>query len=188
MLYPKQTNCTECGNIQSLLNDIDCKLAQLSNTLYNNIVFMLNKSISGVTMFDLLFYKRILEYKQINPNYACNYSVNMIASKVKLIASNCVRNCFEAPVMRTTTTTSSSSTTSTTSSTTSSSTTTTTVTTQPASPLIEDGSLTYGAQNGIGNGCDGLLYPYTIDFTSPYPEAFTFLFTPVQMWSAIEYI
>jgi uncharacterized protein (TIGR02145 family) len=105
MLYPKQTNCTECGNIDSLLKDIDCKLAQLSNTMYNNIVFMLNKTISGTAIFDLLQYKRILYYKQINPDYVCNYSVNMITSKVKLLASNCVKNCFDAPPIRVTTTT-----------------------------------------------------------------------------------
>ena len=140
MLYPKQTNCTECGNIDSLLKDIDCKLAQLSNTMYNNIVFMLNKTISGTAIFDLLQYKRILYYKQINPDYACNYSVNMITSKVKLLASNCVKNCFDAPPIRvtttttttpcpTTTTTSSSTSTSTTTSSSSTSTSTTTSTT-----------------------------------------------------------
>lgn len=161
MLYPKQTNCTECGNIDSLLKDIDCKLAQLSNTMYNNIVFMLNKTISGTAIFDLLQYKRILYYKQINPDYACNYSVNMITSKVKLLASNCVKNCFDAPPIKvtttttttpcpTTTTTTSSSTTTTTSTstttTTTSTTTSTTTTTTTTCYICLDNDLVIGTQ------------------------------------------
>ena len=140
MLYPKQTNCSENGNINSLISSIDCRLSKLANTMFNNTVFMLNKTISGTEMFDLIQYKRILYYKQINPDYACNYSVNMITSKVKLLASNCVKNCFDAPPIRvtttttttpcpTTTTTSSSTSTSTTTSSSSTSTSTTTSTT-----------------------------------------------------------
>lgn len=165
MLYPKQTNCTECGNIDSLLKDIDCKLAQLSNTMYNNIVFMLNKTISGTAIFDLLQYKRILYYKQINPDYACNYSVNMITSKVKLLASNCVKNCFDAPPIRvtttttttpcpTTTTTTSSSTTTTTSTstttTTTSTTTSTTTTTTTTCYICLDNDVIIGTQTWSG--------------------------------------
>jgi len=127
MLYPKQTNCScaENGNIDSLISSIDCRLSKLANTMYNNTVFMLNKTISGTEMFDLIQYKRILYYKQINPDYVDCYSVNQIASQVKRFTANCTGNCndsniFPAPPIRTTTTTSSTSTT------TSSSTTTTT--------------------------------------------------------------
>lgn len=112
MLYPKQTNCScaENGNINSLISSIDCRLSKLANTMYNNTVFMLNKTISGTEIFDLIQYKRILYYKQINPDYVNCYSVNQIASQVKRFTANCTGNCndsniFPAPPIRVTTTT-----------------------------------------------------------------------------------
>jgi len=135
MLYPKQTNCSceENGNIDSLISSIDCRLSKLANTMFNNTVFMLNKTISGTEIFDLIQYKRILYYKQINPDYVDCFSVNQIASQVKRFTANCTGNCndsniFPAPPIRTTTTTSSTSTTTTTTS----STTTTTTTVTPS--------------------------------------------------------
>jgi hypothetical protein len=113
MLYPKQTNCScaENGNINSLISSIDCRLSKLANTMYNNTVFMLNKTISGTEIFDLIQYKRILYYKQINSDYVDCFSVNQIASQVKRFTANCTGNCndsniFPAPPIRTTTTTS----------------------------------------------------------------------------------
>lgn len=85
MLSPRLTNCPQCTNITSLISEIDCKLSELSNNLYNNTVYMLNKSINKDVIFDLLNYKRILMYKICNPDYAGNYTVNMIASKIKLL-------------------------------------------------------------------------------------------------------
>jgi len=85
MLSPRLTNCTHCADAASLILEIDCKIAEISNNLYNNIIFMLNKSVSEETMYDLLNYKRILMYKICNPDYAGNYTVNMIASKIKIL-------------------------------------------------------------------------------------------------------
>lgn len=85
MITPKLTNCPTCSDINSLIAEIDCKISETSSDLYNNIVFMLNKSISQEVVLDLLNYKRILLYKICNPNYAGRYSVNMIASKIKLL-------------------------------------------------------------------------------------------------------
>lgn len=85
MLYPRLTNCSECGDIVSLLQEIECKIAEIAKSLYNNIVFDLNNQISSTVMMDLLNYKRILLYKLINPLYAGGYTVNNIASKVKLL-------------------------------------------------------------------------------------------------------
>ena len=85
MLSPRLTNCIECSSIPALLADIDCKLAILANSEYNNIVFMLNRPIPDVVIGDLLNYKRILTYKYCNPDYAYRYSVKMIAGKVKLL-------------------------------------------------------------------------------------------------------
>lgn len=85
MLYPRLTNCIECTTIPALLTDIDCKLTELANNEYNNIVFMLNKLVQGDVIGDLLNYKRILVYKYCNPDYASPYTVTMIASKVKIL-------------------------------------------------------------------------------------------------------
>jgi hypothetical protein len=154
MLSPRLTNCPECANIPSLLKKIDCKLAELGNNLYNNISYMLNKPIPAGDITQLITYRRILMYKFVNPNYAQDYSVAMIASKVIRLTVGCVSRCntpepcLEIPCditivpnnPITTTTSTSSTTTSTTTtivptttstSTSSSSTTTTTTTLEP---------------------------------------------------------
>jgi hypothetical protein len=125
MLYPKQTNCPENGDINFLIFSIDCRLSKLANTMYNNTVFMLNKTISSTAIFDLIQYKRILFYKQINPDYVACYSVNQIASQVKKLTAGFAgsSSSFDPPATRTTTTTTSISTTTTTSSTTTTTTT-----------------------------------------------------------------
>jgi hypothetical protein len=179
MLYPKQTNCSENGNIDSLISSIDCRLSKLANTMYNNTVFMLNKTISGTEMFDLIQYKRILYYKQINPDYVDCFSVNQIASQVKRFTTNCTGNCndsniFPAPPIRTTTTTSSTTCPPTTSTT--SSTTTNTTTCKPSgltfftlTTEIVYESITYNFSEMTSlEICELLLsicYPYTGDFT-----------------------
>jgi hypothetical protein len=85
MLTPRITDCEECASILPLIADINCKVFEMSLRLYNNIIFSLNLHVDYMAMLDLLNYKRILEYKLVNPDYACEYSVNMIASKVKLL-------------------------------------------------------------------------------------------------------
>ena len=92
MLSPRLSGCLKCASITDLLADIDCKLDQLSTNLYNNVVFSLNNSINATAINSLLIYKRILTYKLTNDQYACNFSVNAIASKIKLLtvgATNC---------------------------------------------------------------------------------------------------
>lgn len=85
MLNPRLTNCPECADISTLLEDIDCKITEIAKSLYNNIVFSLNQSIPASVMIDLLTYKRILMYKRCNTNYAKSFSTKMISSKVKLL-------------------------------------------------------------------------------------------------------
>src|SRR6478735_6261223 len=85
MLNPRLTNCVDCTAISVLLSDIDCKLTKLANNQYNNIVFALNYPVPFEVMSDLLNYKRILTYKNINPDWTCHYTVEKIASKVKLL-------------------------------------------------------------------------------------------------------
>jgi hypothetical protein len=85
MLSPRLTNCIDCTTIPALLADIDCKLTELAVNQYNNIIFSLNNYIPGTVIGDLLNYKRILTYKYCNPEYACRFTVKMIASKVKIL-------------------------------------------------------------------------------------------------------
>jgi len=85
MLYPKVSNCKECADILPLIEEINCKLFKLSMRSYNNIVFMLGLIMDHTATLDLLNYKRILECKLVNPDYAGEFSVNMIASRVKLL-------------------------------------------------------------------------------------------------------
>jgi len=139
MLTPRLTNCQDCHKIPDLLKSIDCKLAELSNNMYNNIVFMLGEDVPAYTITQLLAYKRILTFKYCNPNYAGSTCVNDIASKVTRLTSGCVSRCNEPTVCEittccvtvvpnpSTTTTSTSSTSTTTTSTSSTSTTTTTI-------------------------------------------------------------
>lgn len=85
MLQPRLTSCSECVDIPTLLNDIECKVTEVAKNLYNNTVFALNMPVPFTTMIDLLNYRRILTYKYCNPDYAKKYSVCQIASKVKLL-------------------------------------------------------------------------------------------------------
>ncbi len=85
MLTPRLRECTEYADINSLIEEIDCKLAKLAGNMYNNITLLLNKSIPAEAIIDLLHYKRILQYKYVNTTYASSYTVNMIASRVKLL-------------------------------------------------------------------------------------------------------
>lgn len=85
MLYPKLNNCIDCATIPVLLSDIDTKLAELAEVEYNNIVYSTNYSIPAWAIGDLLNYKRILEYKSCNIEYAAPFTVKQIASRVKVL-------------------------------------------------------------------------------------------------------
>lgn len=85
MLTYRLTNCEDCTTIPVLLNNIDCKLTELAKKQYGNIVFALNNKINMSVVLDLLNYKRILQFKSCNADYASCYSVDQIASKVKLL-------------------------------------------------------------------------------------------------------
>ena len=93
MLSPRLTNCPECSNIPDLLKKINCKLAELGNSLYNNVSYMLNQPIPAGEMLQLIAYKRILTHKYCNPDYVYHYSIPMIASKVIRLTAGCVSRC-----------------------------------------------------------------------------------------------
>lgn len=105
MLYPRLTNCIECASIPELLKRIDCRLAQLGNSLYNNISYMLNQPIPAGDILQLIAYKRILMYKYVNPDYVYHYSISKIASKVILLTLGCESKPTYTPTVRVTTTT-----------------------------------------------------------------------------------
>lgn len=145
MLSPRLTNCVECTTIPVLINEIDCKIAQLAGNLYNNIVFMLNQPVEANVMIDLLNYRRILTFKYCNPDYAGCFTIPMITSKVKRLTIN--NKPIPRPSCGTTTTTSSSSSTTTTTTTTlppttSTTTSTTTTTTTTIAPTTTTTSTT----------------------------------------------
>lgn len=85
MLTPRLTTYPACATVTALLIDIDCRLTELASTLYNNIIYSLNQPIPAEAMMDLLNYKRILMYKFCNSDYAPCFTVEMIASRVKLL-------------------------------------------------------------------------------------------------------
>lgn len=113
MLQPRLTTCLECTDIPTLLCKIDCKLAELGRTLYANLVFMLNNSISASDVIDLLHYRRILTFRQVNADYCVDYTIDYIASKVNRLTVGAIcRGCSGVDdYVRITSTTSTTSTT-----------------------------------------------------------------------------
>jgi len=90
-----------------LIKEIDCKFAELSQGIYNNIVYALNTVCKVGDMGDLIHYRRILVHRYCNSGYAPGFSNEEIASKVKLMTIGCrAKECFEYPENPTTTTTS----------------------------------------------------------------------------------
>ena len=85
MITPRLTNCDSCASIATLLSDISCKVADIATSYYNNITLMLDYPMKDSVMFDLLSYQRILTYKSYNEAYASIFSIEQIASKVKIL-------------------------------------------------------------------------------------------------------
>lgn len=104
MLTPRLTNCPECADIPNLLKKIDCKLAEYANGLYNNVVFMLNQVVPAGAMIQLLAYKRILTYKQCNPDYLSDFCMDKIVSKVIRLTLGCDIKPIFTPIPTTSTT------------------------------------------------------------------------------------
>ena len=85
MITPRLTNCDSCTSIATLLSDINCKIADMATSYYNNITLMLDYPMKDSVMFDLLSYQRILTYKSYNEDYASAFTIPMIVSKVKIL-------------------------------------------------------------------------------------------------------
>jgi len=133
MLLPRLNNCNNCTDIPNLLKSIDCKLAEYANSLYNNITYMLNQSVPAGAMIRLITYKRILTYKQCNPDYIPTVSIERITSRVNILTAGCtIAPVFTPEVRVTTTTTTTPCPTTTTTTTITPSTTTTTTSVAPS--------------------------------------------------------
>lgn len=104
MLTPRLTDCPQCADIPNLLKKIDCKLAEYANGLYNNVVFMLNQVVPAGAMIQLLAYKRILTYKQCNPDYLSDFCMDKIVSKVIRLTLGCDIKPIFTPIPTTSTT------------------------------------------------------------------------------------
>lgn len=128
MLSVKLTNCRECSQIPELLKAIDCKLALMANNLYLNMAYMLDKPVEGANISRLIHYKRILTYKYCNPDYALDFSVESIGSRVRFLTYGC--KCCDQSATRITTTSTTTVAPTTTTTTTIEPVTTTTTTTQ----------------------------------------------------------
>lgn len=85
MLNARTVDCSNCATIPGLISDIDCKLTELGKVLYNNTIFALNQPVNASAFTDLLNYKRILTYRICNDEYALPYTLEQIASRVKLL-------------------------------------------------------------------------------------------------------
>jgi hypothetical protein len=88
MLTPRLTDCVIYGSISATLTQIDERLTYWAIRQYNNIIFSMNNYIPGDVIGDLLNYKRILEYRSCNPDYAmvcCLPTTSQVISKVKIL-------------------------------------------------------------------------------------------------------
>lgn len=89
MLNIKLTNCRECALASKLIDAIDCQLAKMANNLYLNIAYMLDKPVEGCIISALLHYKRILTFKSCNEDWASDYSISDIASRINFLTVGC---------------------------------------------------------------------------------------------------
>lgn len=85
MITPRLSECKDCANINNLINDINCKISDISKDMYSNIIFGFGKTTPFTLMYDLLHYRRILEYKAVNSRYLKEVTVSKIASRVRIL-------------------------------------------------------------------------------------------------------
>lgn len=87
MLVARIRECLDCGNLQSLLNEINCSIAQMGRNHWLNLSFDACNYYKRSDITLLLHYKRIIQKKIFNPDYACdcNYELASIVSRVKTL-------------------------------------------------------------------------------------------------------
>lgn len=85
MINPKISSCDDCSNIEGLIEDINCKIFDLSMNAYSNIIYGFKRSTRFTLMYDLLHYRRILEYKAVNSDYLKEVTVDKITSRIRIL-------------------------------------------------------------------------------------------------------
>ena len=97
MVQARLTHCKKCADINNLIKKIDCKLTELSDVMYNNIAFSVNKPLSISNITSLLMYKRILTAKTINSSYLDQFTIDKIASRIIKLTIGCKSKCLSPP-------------------------------------------------------------------------------------------
>ncbi len=122
MLSPQIKECQSCGNLKSLLLQIDCSLHNFSRNKLNNENYNVETFYCSDTTTALAHYKRVLSRKIYNPTYLCGVdNQDLILQVTRLLFGTCPQ-CITCDSDTTSTTTLTSSTTFTTSTTTTSTT------------------------------------------------------------------
>jgi len=99
MINPRTSDCKECAEILPLIEAINCRLYEASSDMYNNLAYGLNRKIPATDLLDLLAYKRILINKYVDMNYACDFSVNQIANRVRILTAGCDSCVYKEPII-----------------------------------------------------------------------------------------
>lgn len=85
IIAPRLSTCNDCTNINKLIEDINCKIVEISKGSYNNIIYGFGKPTPFTLMYDLLHYRRILEYKAVNSDYLKDFPVSKISSRIRIL-------------------------------------------------------------------------------------------------------
>lgn len=86
MISPRLSNCNDCSDIEQLIEDINCKIVSLSKDAYANIIYGFRQSTKFTLMYDLIHYRRILQYKSVNSDYLEEFpDFCKITSRVRIL-------------------------------------------------------------------------------------------------------
>lgn len=85
MLKANLNECTDCVNLLDLLCQIDEKLKYYAENQLNNMTLMLNRAYDKCVMSDLLHYKQIVTHRLFYPQYASEYLLSSIISRIKIL-------------------------------------------------------------------------------------------------------
>lgn len=78
-------NCPGCKDLHSLVEELDCYIAERGLILLNNLKYSLTKRIDKCALSRAIRYRNIIIARSYNPNYASNYAIADIINKVKQI-------------------------------------------------------------------------------------------------------
>lgn len=85
MLTIRLGECTDCANLCSLISKIDSKLLYYGVNHLNNTRLLTCLDFNYTNIDLLLTYKRVLNNRLFNPNYACEINLASIISRIKVL-------------------------------------------------------------------------------------------------------